>query len=212
MTADRASYAAQPLATLLDLFAAGEPVPGGGPAAAVGAALGTALVTMAARLAAAKSSAADDSTALASSIARLHALRVRLLDLADQDSVAYALVLAAYRSPKDSVLEKKVRAAMIQAAMQAATDVPLEMMRTCGDVLREAVPIAARTPASARGDLAIGIELIKASLRGCDFCVAVNAGSLKDADAARRLTQDCERIQAAAQNHLTAILPALTAI
>ena len=162
MTVDRVSYAAQPLDTLLDLFAAGEPVPGGGPAAAVGAALGTALVTMAARLAVAKRTAADDSTALASAIPRLQALRMRLLALADQDSAAYALVLAAYRSPNGTTSEKHARSAMIQVAMQAATDVPLDMMRTCRDVVREAVLIAPWAPASARGDLAIGIEKIDA--------------------------------------------------
>src|SRR5688572_9428734 len=159
MTVPDASYAARPLGALLDLFATGAPVPGGGPAAGIAAALGASLVTMAGALATAKRPAGDESAALTSATATVHALQRQLLALADQDSVAYGSVLAARRAPKGTAAERSDRLTRIQAAMQAATDVPLATMHACHEVLREAVLISRAVPARARGDLAIGVEL-----------------------------------------------------
>lgn len=205
------SYSAQPLADLLARFATGEPVPGGGPAAGLAAALGTSLVIMAANLARTRLGAADDAAALASTITRLGSLNGRLLALADDDSVAYAAVLTAYRQPKGTAEEKAARAAAIQLAMQAATDVPLAMMQSCEQVLREAVLVAEQVPASASIDLAVGVELLDAALRGCGMCVTANAGALTAAERRDRCIAERGRIAAAATGHLERIRTTQTA-
>jgi formiminotetrahydrofolate cyclodeaminase len=160
---------------------------------------------MAATLAQARSAAGADAGELASAIAHLRALHERLLALADDDSVAYGSVLAAYRRPKTTTEERAARAAAIQQAMQAATDVPLGMMQSCGQVLSEAVVVAERVPASARIDLAIGVELMDAALRGCGMCVDANAGVLTTAEIRGRLTLERARVHAEATGHLEAI-------
>lgn len=198
------SYSASPLADLLERFGSGEPVPGGGPAAGIAAALGTSLVVMAATLAQARATT-DDAGKLASTIARLRSQQAELLSLADDDSVAYASVLAAYRLPKNSAAEKEARAAAIEVAMRAATDVPLGMMRSCVQVLDEAIDVTRRVPASAHVDLAIGIELIDASLRGCRVCVEANAGVLTTPDRRDRAMLESARMHADATARLQGI-------
>jgi formiminotetrahydrofolate cyclodeaminase len=164
---------------------------------------------MAAQRADARRAAADDRGELASAIARLASVHVRLLALADDDSVAYASVLAAYRLPKGTDGERDTRTAAIQIAMEAATDAPLRVMEGCGQVLREAVLIAERVPAAAKTDFAIGIELLDASLRGCGMCVRANVALLRSADVVERVTLAAAEIQTAAAGHLGRIRVAL---
>ena len=198
------SYATSSLGGLLDRFGSGEPVPGGGPAAGIAAALGTSLVVMAATLA--KAGAGTDGAGdLEAAIARLRSLQNDLLSLADDDSVAYASVLAAYRLPKQTPAEKAARAAAIEVAMQAATDVPLGMMRSCAQALREAIEVTERVPRRAHVDLAIGIELIDASLRGCRLCVDANARVLTTAEHRSLAPIESARIHAEATAHLERI-------
>jgi formiminotetrahydrofolate cyclodeaminase len=197
------SYSAAPLAGLLERFGSGEPVPGGGPAAGIAAALGTSLVVMAATLA--QGRATGDADKLASTIARVRSQQAALLSLADDDSVAYASVLAAYRLPKQTAAEQEARAAAIEMAMQAATDVPLGIMRSCVQVLGDAIDVTARVPASAHVDLAIGIELIDAALRGCRLCVDANARVLTMPDRRNRATYESARLHADATAHLERI-------
>jgi formiminotetrahydrofolate cyclodeaminase len=198
------SYSTSSLGGLLDRFGSGEPVPGGGPAAGIAAALGTSLVVMAATLAkaGARTGGAGD---LDAAIARLRSLQSELLSLADDDSVAYASVLAAYRLPKQTPAETGTRASAIEVAMQAATDVPLGMMRSCAQVLREAIEVTEQVPRRAHVDLAIGIELIDASLRGCRLCVDANARVLTTAGHRSQVTLESARIQTEAIAHLEQI-------
>ena len=197
------SYSTSSLGGLLDRFGSGEPVPGGGPAAGIAAALGTSLVVMAATLA--KAGASTDGADLEAAIARLRSLQNDLLSLADDDSVAYASVLAAYRLPTQTQAEKAARAAAIEVAMQAATDVPLGIMRSCAQALREAIEVTERVPRRAHVDLAIGIELIDASLRGCRLCVDANARVLTTAEHRSLAPIESARIHAEATAHLERI-------
>ena len=195
------SYSRQPLTDLLDRFASGPPVAGGGSAAGISAALGTSLVIMAATLATAKATP-DAGGDLTAASARLRGTQARLLALADEDTVAYAAVLAARRLPNDTTAHKERRATMVQEAMRTATAVPLEMLRRCDEVLAEAVAIAALVPADAAIDLAIGIELVAASLRGCGLCVEVNARLLASDDVRRPIMEARTSILASGTAHL----------
>src|SRR5688500_5746526 len=103
------SYSTYAVADLLDAFASGEPVPGGGSAAAMTGALGASLLLMVAGLPKTKTGAPEEAADLAQAAARLRPLRDALLVLVDTDTAAYASLLAAFRMAKATDGEKTAR-------------------------------------------------------------------------------------------------------
>jgi formiminotetrahydrofolate cyclodeaminase len=115
---------ALPLAELtiseyLDRTAARTPAPGGGAAAAIAAATAAALVQMAAAF------APDDEIAN-----RAEGLRARLLELADDDLVAYEPVLEALRRDRSD----PERPGALAAALSAAAEPPLAIAAAAAEV------------------------------------------------------------------------------
>ncbi|MBI4266706.1 MAG: cyclodeaminase/cyclohydrolase family protein [Acidobacteria bacterium] len=106
MANDESPTSHQPLVTmavmdLLDALAASEPAPGGGSAAALAGAVGVSLLIMVAGLQKTKSGTPEEAADLTEASARLRPLREALTALVDQDSDAYAAVVAARRLPRD---------------------------------------------------------------------------------------------------------------
>jgi methenyltetrahydrofolate cyclohydrolase len=184
------SYGSMALADLLDAFAANDPVPGGGSAAALAGALGASLLIMVAGLPKTRTGAPEEAADLAEASARLRPLRDMLISLIDQDSDAYSGVLAAMRQPKGTGDEQQARRAAIDAAMQGATEVPLETMRCCQQALRGAVVVATHGSQVAATDSGAAIELLLAGLRCAAMNVDVNVKSASDAAFAARVTAE----------------------
>src|SRR5690349_3748579 len=126
------------LEDLLDAFASSEPLPGGGSAAALTGALGVSLLLMVAGMAKTRTGSPEETADLAAAAARLRPIRDELTALVEEDSQAYLGVIAAYRTPRGSDAERIERREAIEAAMRAATDVPLRTMRACEHALRDA--------------------------------------------------------------------------
>jgi formiminotetrahydrofolate cyclodeaminase len=183
-------YSTFALADFLDALATGEPAPAGGSAAAASAAMGVSLLIMVASLPKTRTGAPEEVADLAEAAARLRPLRDRLLELVDADSEAYTAVVAAYRRPKGNEAEQAARATAIAEAMRLATDVPMDGMRACQQALRGAGVVAAAGLASAAGDVAVGVELLGAALRGFGLSVDINVRTLGDTDYVARVTAE----------------------
>src|SRR5215470_7389996 len=102
-------FAEMALADLIDAFSSTDAVPGGGSAAAVAGAVGVSLLLMVAGLPKTKTGAPEETADLAEAASRLHPLRDSLLELVDRDSEAYREVLASFRLPKESDVQKAAR-------------------------------------------------------------------------------------------------------
>ena len=102
------------------------PVPGGGSAAAYAGVMGAALAAMVARISMKK----DRSEALEAYIEETDNLRSDFLRLVEDDSAAYARVAEAMKLPRKTDEEKKERQERMQAALLAASRVPLEVAET----------------------------------------------------------------------------------
>ena len=167
-------------ADLLDLFASSDPAPGGGAASAAAGALGASLLLMVAGMARTRSGTPEETADLAAAAARLRPLRDRLAALVDRDTDAYNAVVAAFRLPKNTDVEKTARKDAIQAATKAATEVPLDTMRACRDALRHAGVVAHNGNPNAASDVGVALELLTAGLKGAALNVEINLGSLGD--------------------------------
>ena len=184
------------LPELLDAFASNEPVPGGGSAAALAGCGRHVAPHHGRRFAHNADGHAEEAADLAEASARLRPLRDALTSLVQEDSDAYAAVVAAMRLPKATDADKRARRAAIESAMQRATETPLETMRCCQQALRGAIVVAANGNRNAGSDTAAGVELLLAGLRSAGLNVDINIDSVSDAAFASRVVEERRQLAA----------------
>jgi formiminotetrahydrofolate cyclodeaminase len=172
-----------------DELASDAPVPGGGSAAAYAGAMGAALAAMVARIAAKKSE--DES--LRDYIGEVDNLRADFVRLVDDDSAAYARVAEAMKLPRATDDEKKVRSERVQAALLAASRVPLEIAKTSRRLLDACERGLPKAPSAAVSDVGVAAMLSDAALRGAAMNVMINLSSLKDRAQVKALSEDLDR-------------------
>lgn len=177
------------VAGLLDALSSANPTPGGGTASAIAGAMATSLLIMVTGLAKSRQNADHEKAALAGAREALMPLTSRLSELAEADSQAFDRVMAAYRLPKDTDLDKAARTQAIQSALQGATTVPLDTLRACVDALTHARVVAEHGNRSAASDAAVAVTLLQAAAAGAHANVQVNLDGIKD-DAFKRATAE----------------------
>ena len=168
------------LAEFVDRLASPEPIPGGGSAAAVAASLGAALVTMVASLSIGREKYAPHATNLQDVASMGRRLALRLLELADEDSVAYGRYAAALKLPRDTAELRHTRAVEVAGAARLATEVPLETVRACLEVVVAAERLAGRSNVNAASDLSVASLLAEACSKAAAANVLVNLPATKD--------------------------------
>jgi methenyltetrahydrofolate cyclohydrolase len=179
---------------LLAAFRSSEPTPGGGSAAALAGAVGASLLAMVAGLPKPKAATDEELRRLVNAGARCTALAIQLEALIDEDSAAYDLVVGAFRLPKGTDDEKAARTAGIQRALTAATEAPLQVMRRCSEALESAASIATLGNPNAASDVQVAVAMLGAGIRGAHENVAINLGSIKDADYVARVRAEAARL------------------
>jgi formiminotetrahydrofolate cyclodeaminase len=187
-------YSEFALIDLLDAFASNAPVPGGGSAAALAGALGVSLLIMAAGLPKSRTGAPEEAADLAEAAARLRPLRDTLATLIDADSDAYRGVMNAMKLPSGSGDETAARTAALQSALKEATDVPLDVMRAGQQALVGGVIVARNAYRVAASDVAMGIELVGASVRGAARSIDGNLTAIKDEAYTARVAAEREQL------------------
>jgi formiminotetrahydrofolate cyclodeaminase len=171
--------APRPRATSVDGFlgalASSAPLPGGGAAAALGGALGAGLVAMVSRVTAERDATARDEMASITSAA--DRLKDQLASLMGEDVDAYRGLLR--------VRKKGAAAAVVEAAMVRATEVPLGVARASCEVLTLCANVAPRARASTLSDLGVAAALAQGALEAAALTVRTNLRDLRDAERAR---------------------------
>ena len=153
------------LGDYLDALAAATPAPGGGSAAGVAGAIAAALVEMVAGLSLAKSGAqgGEHSGLQQAVLQRARSARAELLQLADDDAVAYGAFMEALKLPKSSDDERTARTAAISTAAQRAAEVPLATLRATVAVAEAARSILDKSLLAAASDLEVAARFARAA-------------------------------------------------
>jgi len=183
------------LSAYLDEIAAGTPAPGGGSVAAVVGALAAALGEMVANLTLGREKYVAAEDALRPARDRLSALRGALQEAAAADETAYQSYRDASSLPRGSDAEKTARAAAMQRALIAATDVPLGVARAARDVAEFLEIVAREGTPHMRSDAALGAILAAAALRGALLNVRGNAALLQDRERAAACLADADSLE-----------------
>lgn len=182
----------------IDTTASGEPVPGGGSISALCGALATALGSMVARLTIGRKKYADREADMTLLLTRFSTVMTQLTDAIDRDSDAYATVMAAFKMPKDTDEQKKVRMEAIEVATRGAAEVPMQVARLTASILSEIDAVAHFGNSNAITDAAVAAMCARTAIFGALLNVEINLSGLSDAEyvSAMRMEAASLRVQA----------------
>jgi glutamate formiminotransferase/formiminotetrahydrofolate cyclodeaminase len=168
------------LKAFMNETASESPAPGGGSVSAYMGALGVALGTMVANLSSHKKGWDDRWKEFSDQAARGKEIQNRLLDLVDEDTDAFNKIMEAYRLPKKTGEEIRIRKEVVQAAVKNAIMVPYRVMETaCSGFGLIRSMVEKGNPASVT-DAAVGALALRSCIKGAFLNVRINAAALDD--------------------------------
>ena len=175
-------------------LASDSPAPGGGSAAAYAGALAASLGTMVANLSANKRGWEDRHEYFSEWAVKGQESRKRLLQMVDIDTLAFNSLMDAFRLPKETPDDKKVRQAAIEAATLRATYSPLNMMRLAHEQFPMLEVMTAEGNPNSVSDAGVGAICALAAIEGGWLNVMINLGGLKDKEKAAEIQHIAESI------------------
>lgn len=184
----------QPLGSFLTQLASGSPTPGGGGAAALMGAMGAALVSMVCHLTLGKKKYAAVETEIQALLEPAEELCQRLAGMIEADKTAFDRVMQAYGLPKSTPEEKDARAQAIEAALKEATQVPMDCVTACAEVIELCKTAAESGNRNVVSDAGAGVLAAYAGLTSAALNVYVNVGGLKDRAFAEARLAELNRI------------------
>ena len=164
----------------LEDLAGSAPAPGGGGAAALVGAAGAALGNMVGSLTVGKKKYAAVEADILILNRRAAALRKRLEVLVQADADAFTPLAAAYKLPKETPEQQADKAAVLEAALEGACAVPLEIMSACCEGIALAAEYAEKGSVMAVSDAGCAALFCKAALQAAGLNVSINTRLMAD--------------------------------
>ena len=164
-----------------------EPVPGGGGASALVGALAVSLGAMAANLTLGKEKYAKYSDELNANLKKAEKLRLRLLELIEEDATGFGEINKAYKvKPRDEEL--------IEKALVSAATPPLKMMEAIKEVIDILIVFSDKTSVLVVSDVGVGAKFSEAALKSAYLNVVVNVKLMKDEKTAAEIRAKAEKL------------------
>ncbi len=184
-------------------LASDSPAPGGGSAAALAGAAAGSLCAMVARLTLGREKFRDAWPSMEGMRGESSRLADRLAELVDQDTEAYASVVAARRLPKSTEAERHARGAAIAAAALRSARVPLETLSLLRRVAGCALQALRQGNPACLTDAGSAAALALAGATAAAWNVRVNLPDVADPTErealGRQAAEALEEVRAAAQ-------------
>jgi len=180
------------------------PAPGGGSVAAHVGALGAALAQMVAGLTVGRKKYAAVESEMKELGLKAAVLVDELQKLVERDAKAYEAVTTAFKLPRDTDEQARLRTAAIDGALVYAAQVPLETARACAAVAALAASAAERGNTNAASDAGVAALLAEAACRGAVYNVRINVASMTDKSRGKPLTAEAEEVLREAGKHVAA--------
>jgi len=174
------------------VLASQEPVPGGGGACALAGAIGTALGNMVGSLTLGRKKYADVQDDILVLKAKADALQGDLLALVAKDAEVFEPLSRAYGMPKDTGEQRAEKAQVMEAALEKAGCVPLEIMEKCCEAIVLHREFAAKGSAIAISDVGVGVALCRSALLGASLNVFINTKAMTGRNRAGELNSKAD--------------------
>ena len=166
------------------------PVPGGGSVTALLGALSAALCAMAANITRARAEDPAVGEALADAAERAEVLRRRLISLIDADAEAFLPLSRTYGLPTDA----PGRAETIRRLSLQASEVPLKMLRLCGETVSLLELLLTGASSLLLSDVGCAAAVCRAAVDCAAMNVLVNTRLFRDDALAREYERETETL------------------
>ena len=173
-------------------LAAKEAVPGGGGAAALVGALGAALCSMVGSFTSGKKTYAAVEGDIQRMLAEATDVRMRLLQLVEEDAEAFLPLSQAYAIPRDDPR----RAEVLEETTKWACAAPLEMMRQVCRAIELLEEMGEKGSRMLLSDVGCGALLCRAALEAASMNVFVNTKTLSGREFAEATEAECDAMLA----------------
>jgi glutamate formiminotransferase/formiminotetrahydrofolate cyclodeaminase len=183
------------LRAFMEETASESPAPGGGSVSSYMGAMGAALGTMVANLSSHKKGWDDRWKEFSDWAEKGKAIQERLLDLVDEDTDAFNMIMEACRLPKNTEEEKKNRTKAVIDATKNAIMVPFKVMETAFSTFPLIREMVEKGNPSSVTDAGVGALAIRSCIRGAFLNVKINAAGLDDKTFAKDMIRKGSEIE-----------------
>jgi glutamate formiminotransferase/formiminotetrahydrofolate cyclodeaminase len=199
------------LQAFIDETASDSPAPGGGSVSAYMGALGVALGTMVANLSSHKRGWDDRWKEFSDWAEKGKVIQNSLLQMVDEDTIAFNRIMEAFSLSRKSEEEKKLRETAIQEATKNAILVPLKVMETAFSGFKLIREMIEKGNPNSISDAGVGAIAIRSCIRGAFLNVKINSSGLNDKSFVKDVVEKGEDIEARAIETEEAILKFINA-
>jgi len=168
------------LKEFMDETASDSPAPGGGSVSAYMGALGVSLGTMVANLSSHKRGWDDQWKKFSDWAEKGKTIQNSLLQLVDEDTIAFNRIMDAFSLPKKSEEEKRLREIAVQEATKNATLVPLKVMEIAFSGFELISEMVEKGNPNSVSDAGVGALALRSCIRGAFLNVKTNASGIHD--------------------------------
>ena len=180
----------QSIEFFLDELSSNKLVPGGGSAASLVAAIGTALGSMVGNLALSKKRYQSIIPEIESVIVKSEKLKRELEYLIEKDAESCESLLKAFKMPKSE------REFVMDAALEEACTVPLEIMKKTIEAIDLHEQLLELGITTAISDIGVGVSFCKAALEGASLSILINTKLMKNDGMKATLNEETELVTA----------------
>lgn len=191
--------------------AAESPAPGGGSVSAYMGALGISLATMVANLSSHKKGWDDRWEEFSKYAEKGQQLKDELLNLVDEDTMAFNRIMESFSLPKSTEEEKRLRTQAIQVATKNAIEVPLRVMQRSVESMEIISAMVKEGNPNSVSDAGVGALAARSAALGAYLNVKINCSGLNDTDAKSNYLEKAETLKKQAVEKEQAILEAVEA-
>jgi formiminotetrahydrofolate cyclodeaminase len=178
----------------LEELSSNSPTPGGGNVAALCGAMSASLGTMVCNLTIGKKKYLEVETEMNESKEKLHVYIDKFITLAKNDNEAFERVMDAFKLPKETDEQKKLRGEPIEKSTIEAASVPAEVIKYCREVIPFLEIISKKGNQNSLSDAGVAIAVIAAASEGAFLNVLINYSSLNEKQKAAEILMHAENL------------------
>lgn len=187
-----------------------DPVPGGGSVSALCGALSASLGEMVTALTIGRKKYLSVEREMLEYAPQMELARRKFLDFIDEDAEAYQLVFNAFKLPKETEEEQKLRNEEIQKSTLHAALVPLKVAETAVNIMGTIFEIGSKGNRNAVTDACVAMMCARTAALGAILNVRINLAGLDDKDKVQELENKCMALQDEAQVKEASLLDTVT--
>ncbi len=178
----------------VDELSRDSPAPGGGSVSALVGALGAALSSMVANLTYGKKKYRDSWDDMLKVGLKAQELKYEFLKLIDEDTEAFDKFMAAFKLPKKTEEERRLRELEIERATKSAIEVPLSTLRLTPEIVNLVEILAEKGNKNAISDAGVAALSAYTAAYGAYLNVLINLSGLSDEDYTKKTMEEAEAL------------------